>query len=283
VRAIDRKLLRDLWDMRSQVLTVALVVGAAFSGFAGSFATYYSLVSARESFYESRASGTCSPTSSAPRGRSSARCSTSPDQRCRDQRRVRRDARSRRRRGARDRAVDRTPGRSRAAPQPAGDPARPRAGAGSGGEVVVSEGFANTRGVNPGDRVTALINGRKETLSIVGVGLSPEYIYATRGGAFPDDRSFGVLWMNRTALAAAYNMEGAFNHVSARLAPDASEPAVIAALDRLLEPYGGMSAHGRSEQISHRILDQEINQWKVSARSCRRSSSRSPRSCSTWC
>ena len=48
-----------------------------------------------------------------------------------------------------------------------------------------------------------------------------------------------------------------------RLAPGASERAVIDALDRLLEPYGGMSAHGRDEQLSHRILSQEINQWKV--------------------
>ena len=53
MKAIDRKLLRDLWQMRSQVVTVALVVGSAFSGFAGSFATYYSLVEARASFYES--------------------------------------------------------------------------------------------------------------------------------------------------------------------------------------------------------------------------------------
>ena len=58
-------------------------------------------------------------------------------------------------------------------------------------------------------------------------------------------------------------MEGAFNHVTVRLAPGASERAVIDALDRLLEPYGGLNAYGRDEQLSHRILDQEINQWKV--------------------
>ena len=85
---------------------------------------------------------------------------------------------------------------------------------GAAGEVVVSEGFANTRDLGPGKSVTALINGRKETLHIVGVGLSPDYIYATRGGAFPDDRNFGVFWIARERLAAAYNMEGAFNHVA---------------------------------------------------------------------
>ena len=53
MKALDRKLLRDLWQMRSQVVTVALVVASAFSGFAGSLATYYSLEQAREQFYES--------------------------------------------------------------------------------------------------------------------------------------------------------------------------------------------------------------------------------------
>jgi putative ABC transport system permease protein len=265
VKALDRKLLRDLWDLRSQVLTVALVVGAAFSGFAGSFATYYSLVSARESFYESaRFADVFADVKRAPRtllrplleipGVSDAEATVVFD--------VTLDIP-----GVAEPVIGRLIGlpedrapqlnqlviRRGRAPEP-----------GRAGEVVVSEGFANTRGVQPGDELAALVNGRRQTLAVVGVGLSPEYIYATRGGAFPDDRSFGVLWMNRTALAAAYNMEGAFNHVTARLAPGASEPAVIAEFDRLLEPYGGMSAHGRSEQLSHRILNQEINQWKVS-------------------
>ena len=100
-------------------------------------------------------------------------------------------------------------------------------------------------------------------MHIVGVGLSPDYIYATRGGAFPDDRNFGVFWITRDRLAAAYNMEGAFNHVTVRLTPGATERAVIDALDRLLEPYGGITAYGRDEQLSNRILSQEINQWKV--------------------
>jgi putative ABC transport system permease protein len=127
----------------------------------------------------------------------------------------------------------------------------------------VSEGFAKTRALGPGTSVDALINGRKETLRIVGIGLSPDYIFATRGGAFPDDRNFGVFWMARDWLATAYNMEGAFNHVTVRVKPGVTQRAVIDALDTMLEPYGGMNAYGRDEQLSNRILGQEIDQWKV--------------------
>jgi putative ABC transport system permease protein len=88
--------------------------------------------------------------------------------------------------------------------------------------------------------------------------LSPKYIFSARGGTIPDEKSFGVFWMDRQYLATAFDMEGAFNHVVLRLAPNASEPSVIDALDHLLDVYGSLGAHGRDEQISHRILNQEI-------------------------
>jgi len=264
VKAIDRKLIRDLWQMRSQVVTVALVVASAFSGFAGSLATYYSLEQARERFYESARFGhVFADIKRAPReierriaaipGVSEAGTTVVFD--------VTLDAA-----GIAEPIVGRMIGLPEGG-APRLDRLVIRRGRaperGAPAEVVVSEGFANTRDLGPGKSVTALINGRKETLRIVGVGLSPDYIYATRGGAFPDDRNFGVFWIARDRLAAAYNMEGAFNHVTVRLTPDTTERAVIDALDRLLEPYGGLNAYGRDEQLSNRILSQEINQWKV--------------------
>ena len=265
MKALDRKLLRDLRALRSQVLTIALVVGSAFAGFVGSIATYESLVDARETFYEAarfghvfaelkRAPRTLEPRLAAIPGVAAAEASVVFDATL-DVPGVAEPVIGRMigvPSGDSAPVLDRLSIRRGRAP----DPGQPR-------EVVVSEGFANARGLAPGATLSALLNGRRETLAIVGIGLSPDYIYATRGGAFPDDRNFGVFWIDRTHLATAYDMEGAFNHVSLRLAPGASERAVIAELDRLLEPYGGLQAYGRDEQVSHRILAQEINQWKV--------------------
>jgi putative ABC transport system permease protein len=264
VKALERKLLRDLWLMKSQIVTVALVVGSAFAGFAGSLATYESLVDARESFYESSRFGhVFADLKRAPRALE-RRLSEIPGVSAAEATVVF------------DATLD-VPGVAaplvgRMIGLPSGEPTRlnrlviRRGGApepGSVGKAVVSEGFANARRLALGDTVGVLLNGRRETLSIVGIGLAPDYIFATQGGAFPDDRNFGVFWVDRERLATAYDMEGAFNHVALRLAPGASERAVIAVLDVLLEPYGGLTAHGRDEQLSHRILAQEINQWKV--------------------
>jgi putative ABC transport system permease protein len=55
-------------------------------------------------------------------------------------------------------------------------------------------------------------------------------------------------------------MEGAFNDAVLRLMPGASRPDVIAAVDRLLERYGGLGAIPRSLQLSHWFLDNELVQ-----------------------
>jgi putative ABC transport system permease protein len=137
------------------------------------------------------------------------------------------------------------------------DPARPE-------EVLASEMFSEAHGLNPGDRVTAIINGRRRPLTIVGVALSPEYVYTIRPGElFPDSRRFGIFWMGRRGLASAFDMEGGFNDVSLRLANEASTTEVIERLDRLLEPYGGLGAIPRVQQVSAWTLENELTQLQT--------------------
>jgi putative ABC transport system permease protein len=129
-------------------------------------------------------------------------------------------------------------------------------------EIIVSEAFAEANQLNVGDTLSAVLNERWERLRIVGIALSPEYVYEVRGGGdiFPDNRHFGVLWMSEDALGPAFNMKGAFNDVALSLSPGANLAEVISRLDFLLEPYGGLGAYGRGDQISNRFLSDEIEQ-----------------------
>lgn len=134
-------------------------------------------------------------------------------------------------------------------------------------EIILGEPFAQAHGFEPGDRLHAIINGRRTALTIVGIALSPEYIHQIRpGGIFPDYERYGVAWMGREALARAYDMDGAFNDVVLGLAPGGSEPDVIAQLDALLGRYGGLGAVGRADQHSHRFLQEEFNQLAMMSR-----------------
>ncbi|KAB7624374.1 ABC transporter permease [Alkalilimnicola sp. S0819] len=128
-------------------------------------------------------------------------------------------------------------------------------------EVVLSEAFAEAQDLSPGDTLNAVIYGRRQPLRVVGIGLSPEFIYQIRPGDFlPDHARYGVLWMNREALAAALDREGSFNDALIGLQRDAVEAGVITRLDALLAPYGSTGAIGRADQASHRYLASELAQ-----------------------
>jgi putative ABC transport system permease protein len=134
-------------------------------------------------------------------------------------------------------------------------------------EVLLSETFARAHDLGPGDAVPAILNGRRRELRVVGLALSPEYVYNVRPGELmPDEARYGVLWMDRRALAAAFDLDGAFNDVVLRLLPGASAPAVIARLDDLLAPWGGRGAIPRSLQTSHWYLENELTQLRGSGR-----------------
>ncbi|QDU30665.1 FtsX-like permease family protein [Anatilimnocola aggregata] len=134
------------------------------------------------------------------------------------------------------------------------------------GEVLVSEAFARTHQLHPGSPLTAVINGKQQRLQVVGVVLSPEFVYSVRPGELlPDDRRFGVLWMGYEELSSAFDMHEAFNDVSVTLLPSAREAAVLAQLDELLAPYGGSNAYGRELQPSHRFLENELVQLRTMA------------------
>jgi len=132
--------------------------------------------------------------------------------------------------------------------------------AGSSKEVVVNQAFAEAHGFRPGDTFGATLNGRKHRLRIVGTAYSPEFVYiAGPGDIMPDDRRFGIVWMSERALAAIYDLEGAFTSVLVRTTRDANEAEVLKRVDALLARYGGQAAYGRRDQFSHAFLNHGLD------------------------
>lgn len=131
-------------------------------------------------------------------------------------------------------------------------------------EAVLSEPFAEAHGLVPGDRLRAILNGHWRELEVVGLALSPEYVYTIGPGALmPDDRRFGVIWMGREALQAAFDLDGAFNDFSIGLLRGMDPEPVIRQVDELLADYGGVGAYERANQLSNWFLMNEIKQLKT--------------------
>jgi putative ABC transport system permease protein len=127
------------------------------------------------------------------------------------------------------------------------------------GQILAGEAFAEANGLKPADKLSGILNGRRQEFRIAGIVLSPEFVFeAPPGAALPDHRSYGTFWMPYKELATALNLDGAFNQVTLALAPGASERHVLAAVDRVLAPYGGRGAYGRANHPSHVRVDDEI-------------------------
>jgi putative ABC transport system permease protein len=265
IRALDRKLLRDLWQMKGQAAAIGAVVAAGVAMFVMYLSNFESLQRTRANYYESaRFADVFAMLKRAP--------------------------------ASLERRIGAIPGVEKVATRVVADATLDVAGMSEpatgrlislpergqpllndvylrrgrwvdptrADEVLASEMFVDAHGFQPGDRVAAVINGRRRALTIVGVALSPEYVYAIRPGEMvPDKRQFGIFWMGRRPLASAFNMEGGFNDVSLHLARGASATDVIRELDRLIAPYGGLGAIPRSLQISEWTLDNELRQLQT--------------------
>jgi putative ABC transport system permease protein len=268
LRALDRKLVRDLWHMRAQVAAIGVVVACGVATVVTTRTSYTSLLVSRAAYYDRyRFADVFVHVKRAPES-VGARLAAIPGVAAVETRLV--SAITLDVPGLAEPATGRlvsVPDRGR----PALNDLHLRrgrwfeAGGGRRDEVLVSEAFAAANGLEVGDSLGAVINGRWQRLRVVGVAISPEYVYEIgEGGLFPDNRRFGVLWMSRAALAPAFDMVGAFNDASLRLAPGAAPADVIAHVDRALERYGGLGAYGRDEHVSARFLKDEIAQNRVS-------------------
>lgn len=263
--ALDRKLLRDLWGMKGQAVAIAFVIAGGVSVYLVAAGMLNSLEETRRAYYERyRFANLWAPVVRAPSSLVN------------DVRRIEgvQAAETRVRAPALfDMPGIEEPATGEILSLP--DHAEPavnqvhllrgrKAEPGRRDEAVVLDSFAEAHGLEIGDTIKATIYGGRETLTVTGIALSPEYVYAIAPGQLvPNARLFGVLWMSRDALAGAVNQDGAFNEVLVRLAYGANEDAVVEELDELLAPHGAAGAYGRDEHISDAFVSSEIEQLRT--------------------
>lgn len=268
MRALDRKLLRDFTRMRAQVATIAMVVACGIASHVAVEGTRTSLIRARDTYYERhRFPDLFASATRVPDGLM-ARIAAVPGVAL-----------------AYSRIADQVSFLLPGMPEPAlgvlvSYPARERPPLGTialregrmfepgrADEAVVLEAFARAHGLRAGDRLPTVIAGIRRDVRIVGIALSPEYVFSLAPGEMmPDPRRFGVLWMARDVVAAAFHMGGAWNDLIIRLQPGVAKAGVRADIDRILAPYGGFGAFDRDRQPSNNALRGELAQLETLTR-----------------
>ncbi len=261
---LDRKLLRDLGRLKGQALAVALVIAAGVAVVVMAIGTYASLSEIRSTYYERHRFADLFVQSDRAPLRLAERIAALDGV-------VRLEARI-----VKDALLDipgmDEPARAQLVSVP--ETRTPRVNdlllkegrmvePGRPDEALVSEAFALEHGLRPGDRIEAVVNGKRRHLRLVGIALSPEFVYVIGpGDLVPDDRRYAILWMGRSALEAAFDYEGAFNDLAISLRRGAEPQAVIDALDRMLEPYAGFGAYTREDQLSDSFVRSDMEQLR---------------------
>ncbi|GAB4136356.1 MAG: ABC transporter permease [Sphingomonadales bacterium] len=262
---LDRKLMRDLWHLRGQALAIALVIGCGVAMFIMSIGMIRSLENTRDAYYDRyRFADIWAPVKRAPEYLIHE-IRTMPGVRSAETRitvNVVLDVPG---------MAEPVTGRVHSLP-PSGTPRLNAVVLRSGrmvdpnvdDEVLVLEAFAQAHGLVPGDWFHANLKGKRQRLKVAGLVLSPEYVYAIAAGQLlPDPKRFGVLWMGREHLAAAFDLDGAFNEVLAALERGGDKAEVMRRLDLILDRFGGIGAYGRDEHISDEFLSNEMEQLKI--------------------
>ncbi len=190
MRALDRKLIRDLRRIWAQALAIALVISAGVATLLLAVVAYRSLDETRRAYYErNRFADVFARVSRAPLSLA-GEAALIPGVLTVEPRIVERavldltgvstpataiitslpDGRAQK--------LNRLYLRSGRLPEPERDD-----------EVVAAEPFVKAHKLSIGSRFGAILNGRKRDLRIVGIALSPEYIYAIGpGDLMPDDK-----------------------------------------------------------------------------------------------
>ncbi|MFO0615414.1 MAG: FtsX-like permease family protein [Polyangiaceae bacterium] len=263
--SLGKKLLRDLSRMWGQALTIALVVACGIASFVTMRTAYGSLVVARDAYYDaSRFADVFARLVRAP-DEVASRIERVPGVAVVDTRIVEPltmpiEGLEEPARGllvSLDDVADRE-ARLSALDIRSGRMIAP----GRSDEAIVLAAFAEANGIQAGSTLPMLVNGSRRDVRVVGIALSPEYVFAAgaAGDLAADNRRFGIVYMDRRSVAAAFQMEGAFNDVQIALQPHAKAADVISSVDALLERYGGFGAVDRAHQTSEYIVASELRQ-----------------------
>ncbi|NLW44827.1 MAG: ABC transporter permease [Syntrophomonadaceae bacterium] len=141
----------------------------------------------------------------------------------------------------------------------------------SGGriEVLTDPQFAAANRLNPGDSLVVAAQGREVTLAVTGTAGGPEFIYPMKDAAslMPEPENFGIVMAPLNQVQQVLGYSGQINQVLIRVTPGYDPEEVAERVEKILEPYGNLAGYPRKDQLSHAMLNAELEGLQKSASS----------------
>lgn len=128
-------------------------------------------------------------------------------------------------------------------------------------EALADPQFGPANGLEWGDTVTVVVDGKERLLTLVGAASSPEFIYPIKDttNILPDPQNFGIFMIEQRQAQQLLGLPGQINQVLLEFTPGADQTEVVAAVEEMLKSYGVVASYGRKYQISHAVLQAKLD------------------------
>ncbi|WP_031516889.1 ABC transporter permease [Desulfofalx alkaliphila] len=136
-------------------------------------------------------------------------------------------------------------------------------------EVLLDPQYAEANKLSFNDTLTIAAEGKQVTLTVAGTAIGPEFVYPIKDAStlIPDYETFGIFYVPNALAQQFLNLPGQINQILIIFAPGADKDATVRQIENILEPYGNLTNYPRDDQISHALLQAELDQLLTTSQS----------------
>ncbi|MEG6520440.1 ABC transporter permease [Desulfotomaculum sp. 1211_IL3151] len=136
-----------------------------------------------------------------------------------------------------------------------------------GVEVLVDPQYALGNALAPNDTINIVAEGKTVSLTVVGTATGPEFVYPMKDASslLPDPKAFGIVMLPLNQAQQVLNLNGQINQIIITTSPGTDEKELKEQVESILKPYGNLASYSREDQLSHAVLQAELDGIKVSA------------------
>jgi putative ABC transport system permease protein len=132
----------------------------------------------------------------------------------------------------------------------------------SGREVLLEEHLADYYEFKPGDWITIKREDKTARFQIVGIVMSPEYIWVTKSAQepMPTPRTFGVLFMPQREAETLFDMKGQFTEINLTVEPNSDRSEVLGEVIGVLRRHHIERVTSKNEPVAISTRKTDITQ-----------------------
>lgn len=131
-------------------------------------------------------------------------------------------------------------------------------------QCLVEEGFFKAHGLKEGDYIYPVINGNEVKLKVIGSVISPEYVYALKDASelVADYNKFGIVFVKKSFGQAVLGLDGMVNSLGMTVKEGTDIGKAKDDIEKLFREYGVTAVTDRDAQVSYKLVSEKMKGYQ---------------------